>query len=79
MDDSLLSYCFLIISTCYVEERNAGSQTSRLPHDFTPLGFSLIIPIYYFRGLWLNLKIEWIISFVINNNTDYLLMRAQVI
>lgn len=31
------------------------------------------------RGLLLNLKIEWIISFLINNNIYYLLMRALII
>lgn len=70
--------CCFITSMLYVGEKNVGSRTSLLPHDFTPLILGLIIAIYYMRGLLLNLKMEGIISFLINSNIYYILMRALI-
>lgn len=45
-------------------EKHVGAEvTPHLPHEFSPLILSLIIPICYIRGLLLHLEIEWIINF----------------
>lgn len=56
--------------------KNIGSKTPS-SQFYSLILIKLNYSIHYIRGLLLNLKIEWIISFLINNNINYLSMRTQ--